>query len=808
MSLGDILYVVFRHKWKIALISAAGIAGAVALYFFWPLPYQSEARLFVKYIVDTKAPAQGAANEPDKIKVPSERGGETVVNNEVEILTSLDLAQQVAATLPPDLLAKLGGKTNLTRATMAIQQGLLPEVAKKTDVIHVVFKHGDAGVVQPVLKQLIDTYLNRQAEIHRAVGLYDEYLTRQRDELRSRLSATREDLRKAKEKAGILSLEDTKKTYADQMAKIQGAILEADAQLAERQAEVNAMAKAFPTNSESAATLAGVSTGSAATNSAAATNAPAPVPSEKLAEYKRVCGLLESLGRREQELRLQFTPENRLVKGVAEQIGEAEKRKKKLEDEIPALAAVKVEEPRGIALPPAAALNLGPRMELIADAAKVPGLESKIMVLTNQLDRIRKEFGSLTAAEGAITELELSKQVQQAQYDYFQKALDELRADEQLGAGRSSNIIPIQTASPALRDASKLMKVIALLLFGSIGAAFALAFVIELYLDPSLKRPIEVEARLGLPLYISIPRMGLNGKSRLLGIARKVPLLPQNASGAGVPPAAQTGNGNNGAPPDVASAPSASSPPSVGLEENGSQTSPLASANSPPSRPGSLVASSSTEIAPWDPRHKMRPFYEALRDRLITFFEVKNLTHKPKLVALTSCLEGAGVTTIAAGLAASLSETGDGNVLLVEMNQQGAAHQFYQGDLACGLDDALEADKRGGALVQDNLYVATEATGNDRLPQALPKRFKHLVPRLKASDYDYIIFDMPPISQISMTPRLARFMDMVLMVVESEKTDRQVVKRASSMLAESGANVGVVLNKGRTYVPRRLLQEL
>ena len=87
------------------------------------------------------------------------------------------------------------------------------------------------------------------------------------------------------------------------------------------------------------------------------------------------------------------------------------------------------------------------------------------------------------------------------------------------------------------------------------------------------------------------------------------------------------------------------------------------------------------------------------------------------------------------------------------MNQQGAAHQFYQGDLACGLDDALEAGKRGSALVQDNLYVATETTNNDRLPQALPKRFKHLVPRLKASDYDYIIFDLPPISQVSVTCR-------------------------------------------------------
>jgi Mrp family chromosome partitioning ATPase len=204
----------------------------------------------------------------------------------------------------------------------------------------------------------------------------------------------------------------------------------------------------------------------------------------------------------------------------------------------------------------------------------------------------------------------------------------------------------------------------------------------------------------------------------------------------------------------------------------------------------------------------LRPFYEALRDRLITYFEVKNLTHKPKLVSVTSCAEGSGVTTIATGLAAALSETGDGNVLLVDMNQQGAARQFYNGALACGLDDALEVEKRGNALVQDNLYVVTEATNGDKLPRILPKRFKHLVPRLKASDYDYIIFDMPPISQISFTPRLARFMDMVLVVVESEKTDRDLVKRASALVKGSDSNVGIILNKRRTYVPQRLHQEL
>jgi Mrp family chromosome partitioning ATPase len=178
-------------------------------------------------------------------------------------------------------------------------------------------------------------------------------------------------------------------------------------------------------------------------------------------------------------------------------------------------------------------------------------------------------------------------------------------------------------------------------------------------------------------------------------------------------------------------------------------------------------------------------------------------------VAITSCAEGSGVSTVAAGLAASLSETGDGNVLLVDMNQQnGVAHQFYNGELACGLDDALEMEKRNHALVQDNLYVVAEGNGRDKLPSALPKRFKNLVPRLKASDYDYIIFDMPPITQISITPRLARFMDMVFMVVESERTDREVVKRASAMLAESKAKVGVILNKAHNYVPKLLRQDL
>ena len=97
---------------------------------------------------------------------------------------------------------------------------------------------------------------------------------------------------------------------------------------------------------------------------------------------------------------------------------------------------------------------------------------------------------------------------------------------------------------------------------------------------------------------------------------------------------------------------------------------------------------------------------------------------------------------------------------------------------------------------------------NGQLAHILPNRFANLMPKMKESDYDYIIFDLPPVSPTSMTPRLARLMDMVLLVIEAEKTSQDVVKQATSLLAESKANVTAVLNKTRRYVPAQLHQEL
>jgi Mrp family chromosome partitioning ATPase len=456
-----------------------------------------------------------------------------------------------------------------------------------------------------------------------------------------------------------------------------------------------------------------------------------------------------------------------MMKGLEAQIADAEKQKQRLEKENPGLLAGKLEETRPLG-PGAAPRELGPRLEYITQAAKVPALESRIRTLTNQLNAVHAQAVAMSDAEGAISDLELTRQMQETQYTYFQRALDELRADEQLGVVRNSNVIPIQTPSPPFLDKVKLLKVALVVLIGGLGCAFGLAFLSEFYLDQSLKRPSEVEARLRLPVFVAIPRLRLNRKGGRRELeAGPAPLLPEQTPSAAdtSPPAPDAGSAAPGTP-------------------------------------------HSTAVALWNPHYAMRPFEDALRDRLITYFDLRNMTHKPKLVALTSCGEGSGVTTIATGLAASMSETGEGSVLLVDMNEDGSMHEFYRGNPSCGLEDALELEKRDTAMVRDNLYVVKEHGDGTKAPRSLPKHFQHLVPKLKASDYDYVIFDLPPISQVSVTSKLARFMDINLIVVEAEHTDREVVRRASAYLAETGASVGVVLNKRRSYGPRRLQQDV
>jgi len=737
MELSDIYYTLFRHKWKILICSLAGLGAAFAFKQFSPPPYQSDAKLFIRYVVTEKEDV-GPAKEGAITRTPDMRG-ETIMNSEAETLTSLDLAEAAAKQIGPEkILAKMGGGASLGQAAGVIRGGLFVDVGKRSSVMDVSYIHPDPEAAPLVLRGVIDAYLKKHVEIHRSPGLVGDFLTQETDQLRAKLAQTEEELRKVRNQAGIISLEDSKKSFAEQITKLHGAILEAQAELAERTAVLQEIAKRSP--------------GVAATP-AEGTNATTP-PQDKIAEYQKVVARWDLFRKREQELLNYFSEQSSRVKEIRAQLTEAEQLKQKLESEYPALAQQR------IATPSASGSNRSINdQDPAVLAEKIAALQARIKILNTQLEEVRAQAAKVDGLETTILELRRRQELQETNYRYYAAALEQSRIRDALGTGQVSNISVIQSPTPAYRDWSKKTKVVGGIAAGGIALGLAWAFLIELYFDRSVRRPADIERTLGLPLFLSIPRIGQNGKSKSTTL-----LLPAPSVGTG-------------------SAATASS--------------------SPADTSTSLALSTANDNAAL----ALNPFHETLRDRLISYFDSLNLRHKPKLVAVTGVGKDAGVTTIAAGLAKSFSETGEGNVLLVDMTKgQGSAQHFHKGSQV-HLDQLLNPETKESAQVQDNLYVVTEDSGSERLAKGMPQRFNQLVPKLKASDFDYIIFDMPPVNQISITPRLANFMDMMLMVVESEKTNRDIAGHASALLAKSKTPVGVVLNKTKTYIPGRLHQD-
>jgi uncharacterized protein involved in exopolysaccharide biosynthesis/Mrp family chromosome partitioning ATPase len=716
ITLNDIYFVLFRHKWKIIFLSVAGMVTGVAWYLLKPPLFQSEAELLVRYVLDSRSP-NPASNNTTETSPTGPEGG--IINSEIKILTSFDIAEQVAKDIGPEkILARLGGGNDPVKAATAIKNNLFVEAPDNGSVIDIIFRNPNPAVVQPVLQEIISAYLNKHMEVHQSVGKSDDFLTEETAQLSSQIARTENELLAVKTNAGIISVETAEKSYAEQIARIREELLHAEADLAEHQVTLKPGA-------------AGVAPGIEAS-------------SDIQEEYQSVCAHLDFLKRRQDDYLTQqgFTQENKLVKEVRGQIVETGKLKTNLEEKYPSLA--------GSYVPSS---NLSAQQSSSADGME--GLVSpqlKINVLKQQLNQLQAEAANVDEAESKISDLQRMKQVQEGNYQYFASSLEQARIDETLGPGRVDNINLIQTPTPPFKDRSKKFKTMLLMMVGGILGGVVWAFLIEFYFDTSVKRSIEVEARLKLPLFLSIPDIARNGHKHLAATTKRRQ-----------------------------------------LQQNGD---------------ASIAGNGKLKIVAWEAGSFLNPFYDALRDRLMSYFESINLTRKPKLVAVTGTEKGSGVSTIAAGLAASLSETGDGRVLLVDMNQErGAAQQFFRGEAGCQLDDALIREKRDTALVQENLYVVSEGSNSEKLQRVLPKRFASLVPKLKASDYDYIIFDMPPVSQTSVTARLAGLMDMTLLVIESEKTSRDAVQQATSLLSLSKATVGAVLNKTRKYIPDRLHRE-
>ena len=455
LTLADIYYIIFRHKWKILSFSVLGLAVAAVVYVTSPPMYVSEAKLLIRYVVESSMPS-GIAGDP-QIKNPDPRG-DNIINSEVEVLQSLDLATQVVDIIGAGKILGAGpANTNKYQAAVLLQQNLKVEVPRRSNVLRIVFQNPNREVVQPVLTQIIEAYLRKHVQIHRSMGGFDDVLTQQTDALRSQLAQTEQDLRKARTNIGVVPLEEMKKAYSESLAKIRQELFNTQAELAQQQAVLEEHQKLLPKKPEA---------------SAAAPDAE--VPPEKLESYRNIVARLDSFRKQEQGLLTQYTEENAMVRGIREQIAALEQTRQKLEADYPRLARLQ---------PPSAKPGeaVGDFLEERARIS-IAALQTKIKVLNSQMDQLTAEAKAVNELEPGIVELQRKKELEEAKYRHFSTSLEQARFDETLSAGRMSNIGVAQAPSPAFRESRQLVQMLGLIALGGVVAGFALAFLIELVL--------------------------------------------------------------------------------------------------------------------------------------------------------------------------------------------------------------------------------------------------------------------------------------------------------------------------------------
>jgi uncharacterized protein involved in exopolysaccharide biosynthesis len=648
LGLHDILFMLFRHKWKILSLTFAGLLAAGTFYFLVPPAYESEGKLLVRYVMERSA-VDGLESQ---IKTPSAEN-HALINSEVEILTSTDLIRQVAEAIGINRFAPgPPSEAAIQKAVEAINRALDVSVVKDTNIISVTFKSGDPTLPMPVVKELVKRYFDKHLAVHRSTGAFD-FVRQETADLKKQLTETETELKEVKESAGIISLTEAKTDMATEMGKTQQDLDGAIADLAAQQARVKDLEKSLALPPAQAVRTPGQ-----------------PVTGDVLEQYKSLVARLAGLQKSENELLLKYTPENPLVKARAAQLADLEKQRSDMEKTYPALVDTAA----------AATVTGGAAQPNIAgERAVLAGLDSKVTALKIRMTTLEARAKVISEVAPKIEELERKAQVEETNYRASEASLEKAQIDETLDPSRMPNISIVQAPSPAAKVKRNVEKIVMGIAGAGVAVGIGIMLLIELILDHSVKRSVELERRLQVPLLLTIPYLSSGVRRlRLRDVGEDTQLDHQ-------------------------------------LDR----------------RRLSVVDG---------PEGLLMPFYEAIRDRLGVFFENNNMNYRPKLVGVTGLAKNAGTSSLAAGLATAISDASEGRVLLVDKvpspkDFYNSLKEFRRSDLEYVIFDMPAFGPTSSTLplarFMDTVLLVVEAEKSNR--QAVKRAYAQLAAKTKVS---------------------------------------------------------------------------
>ena len=405
----------------------------------------------------------------------------------------------------------------------------------------------------------------------------------------------------------------------------------------------------------------------------------------------------------------------------------------------------------------------------------VKGAYSEFQTALNRERSLESEFNEQKTAAFKMNSsavlyngLKVEIQNKKTLLDSLLRRESETGVEARLKGLRTSNIRVVDRARVPVKPSSPNKKrnlVLALIL--GLGGGVGLAFLFD-FLDNSVKTSEDVERYAALPTLGVVPKFSLEAATKAYYYGRKLK--------SGKEPARLE------APKEGAAA--AAAGPFVAEVEKAE-------------RPGGI------ELVPhYFPNSRLAESYRSIRTALL----LSSADNPVKTIAVTSAMPGEGKTVSVANLAITLAQAGK-TVLVVDADlRRPRQHRIFKIKNTFGLTTYLTDSVPVKDVIKSteipNLFVVNagpvppnpaELLGSDKMARFI---------RMMGEESDFVLFDLPPMLDISDALVLGAKVDGMVLVVWGDKTSREALKKAREKLdLLKVRTIGVIINN--VTVPRR-----
>lgn len=196
--------------------------------------------------------------------------------------------------------------------------------------------------------------------------------------------------------------------------------------------------------------------------------------------------------------------------------------------------------------------------------------------------------------------------------------------------------------------------------------------------------------------------------------------------------------------------------------------------------------------------HKNSIIAESYR-KLAANIEFANIDKNISTIMMTSSLADEGKTTTICNLAYVMADANK-QILILDLDlRKPSVHKQFGISNNLGVVDILmnkDDYKRYIHNVSKNLDIITTGKIPTNPSEIInSKAIKELVKEL-AKNYDYILFDTPPIALVSDPITISTYSDAVILTIAYAETEKEIARKSLNSLKHVNANIiGTILNK-------------